>query len=140
MKAIGMSARYDHSGPAAGTADEPMRKGWPYSPVTPLVTLAASVPVALVNQLLTHGDSALVATVVRLVGVVMLCTSGWWTGTHKAIGTLIVFVLPAVISVTASHAPDIGAATLVVVNVLLTGLPLAGCLWLWRVRRRHATQ
>ncbi|WP_255946141.1 hypothetical protein [Streptomyces odontomachi] len=138
MKSTGIPARDDHSGSAVGAADEPRRTGWPHSPLTPLVTLAASVPVALVNELFTHGESALVATVVRFVGIVMLCTSGWWAGTHKAIGTLIAFVLPAVIAVTASHAADIGAATLIVVNVLLTTLPLVACRWLWRVRRRPA--
>ncbi|MEW2622043.1 hypothetical protein [Streptomyces sp. NPDC048106] len=115
-----------------------MRRGWPHSPVTPLVTLALSIPVALVNELLNHGGSALAAAVVRLVGVVMLCTSGWWTGTHKDLGALVVFVLPAVVAVTAVHASGLGTAALIVVNVLLLALPLAGCGWLWRVRRSPA--
>ncbi|MFB7338326.1 hypothetical protein ACFC00_43085 [Streptomyces adustus] len=117
-----------------GTVPAPARR--PRNPLTPLLVLALSVPVAVVNQVLF--DNALAAAVVRVVGVVLLCRSVFWTGAQKTVGSMVTFALPAVIGLTALHSNSLDGVPSWLLDVLLVGLPLGGCVWLWAARRRSA--
>ncbi|MER5604280.1 hypothetical protein [Streptomyces sp. NPDC002265] len=117
-----------------GAVPAPARR--PRNPLTPLLVLALSVPVAALNQVLF--DNGLISGVVRIIGVVLLCRSVFWTGAQKTAGSMVTFALPAVIGLTALHSNSLDGVPSWLLDVLLMGLPLGGCVWLWSARRRSA--
>ena len=116
---------------SGGTA--PVRVPRPSSPLTPLLVLALSVPVSILNHVLF--DNEIFAVVVRLIGVVLLCRSVFWTGAQKTAGVMAV-ALPVVINLTDMNSNSFDGVPDWLFTVLLTALVLGSCVWLWSVRRR----
>jgi uncharacterized membrane protein len=134
-RTIAASAATENDTAVKGSDDiapTPVRR--PRNPLTPLLIIALSVPVAIVNQVLF--DNETFAVVVRLIGIVLLCRSVFWTGAQKTAGVMAVLALPVVINLTDMNSNSFDGVPDWLFNVVLTGLVLGGCVWLWLVRRR----
>jgi uncharacterized membrane protein len=134
-RTIAASAVTENAGAVKGSDGiAPTRVRRPRNPLTPLLVMALSVPVAVVNQVLF--DSAIFAGALRVIGVVLLCLSVFWTGAQKTAGAMAILALPAVIMWTVLHSNGLDGVPSWLITVLVTALPLGGCVWLWSVRRR----
>ncbi|MFD4985621.1 hypothetical protein [Streptomyces sp. NPDC058374] len=105
----------------------------------PLGLIAASYALALVLQLSGVPTGVLaVALLVRLAGVVLLCTSAFWRPGQKVAGALVTLVVPGAANLLWNHtlSGQGHTALRMAFNLLQPALVLGGCAWLWRARRR----
>jgi uncharacterized membrane protein len=134
-RTIAASAATENASAVKGSDDiAPTRVLRPRNPLTPLLVMALSVPVSILNHVLF--DNEIFAVVVRLIGIVLLCRSVFWTGAQKTAGVMAVLALPVVINVTDMNSNSFDGVPDWLFSVLLTALVLGGCVWLWFVRRR----
>jgi uncharacterized membrane protein len=124
------------SGVKGSNGIAPTRVRRPRNPLTPLLILALSFPVATLNRMLL--DHTFFALVWQVVGVVLLCRSAFWTGAQKTAGVIGVWALPATISYAARQSNSFDGMPVWLLNVLLIAMSLGSCVWLWSVRRRTA--
>ncbi|WP_436737915.1 HAAS signaling domain-containing protein [Streptomyces sp. BBFR102] len=108
-------------------------------PAVPVGLIAASYALALVLQLTGVPTGVLaVALLVRLTGVVLLCTSRFWRPWQKLTGVLVTLVLPAAANLLWNQV--LSGEDLMALRVLADLLQLVcvvgGAAWLWRTRRR----
>ncbi|MYQ46561.1 DUF1700 domain-containing protein [Streptomyces sp. SID4985] len=116
-----------------GVEDAPVRRGKVH-PLVPLLMLTLSLPFMMVFPDL---PGPAFGVLFRIVGAVLLCTSGHWTTVQKTTGVLLTTILPSAVFATANLSgtgPATGTPALLAnlaVFVLLAGTTA----WLWRARR-----
>jgi hypothetical protein len=90
-------------------------------------------------MLLPAPVNAVLGLVLRITGVVLLWRAPWWTARQKALGTVVIHLIPITLTVMWRYVlpdtpPWTSTTAWLLVNALLVLLYLSGSAWLWRTR------
>ncbi|WP_329119355.1 HAAS signaling domain-containing protein [Streptomyces sp. NBC_01353] len=137
-RTIAATALAEAGNGAAGTSGlggvrAPARRGRVH-PLVPLLMLTLSLPFMM---LFPDHPGPLFGVLFRVVGAVLLITSGHWIAVQKTTGVLLAAVLPSVAVATwnLSSGGPAGDGPALLANLVMLALLAGTAAWLWRVRR-----
>ncbi|MEV7516731.1 HAAS signaling domain-containing protein [Streptomyces diastaticus] len=125
--------------PVAGRAPGAAGRRSRVHPAVPVGLIAGSYALALVLQLAGAPTGVLsVALLLRLTGVVLLCTSLFWGPGRKVAGALVTLVLPAAANLLWNRelSGEDSLALRVLADVCQVLCVVGGAAWLWWTRRK----